>query len=112
MLRLLSSFGALAMWPATGRADRDVADTSAMTARVAAQDNAFTPAITHAAGHGAGYVVALGGWNGAEHRTTLDVNGEAQLFGPVRLVLRVANEFDVPRARCSERIAAKCKACP
>ena len=98
MLPLLSSFGVLAMWPASGRADRDVADTPAMIARVAAQDDAFTPAITHAAGHGAGYVVALGGWNGAEHRTTLDVNGEVQLFGPVRLVLRVSNEFDVPRA--------------
>jgi hypothetical protein len=96
-LQLLSSFGVLAASSASAFAGDDVTDTEALVARIPAQDDAFTPAITHAAAHGAGYVVAIGGWNGAEHQTTLDINGEIQVFGPLRLVLRVANQFDVPR---------------
>ena len=97
-LRLLPSFGVLVAWSASAMADEDIANPETLIARMPAQDDAFTPAITHAAGHGAGYAVAIGGWNGAEHQTTLDVNGEVQVVGPVRLVLRVSNEFDVPRA--------------
>jgi hypothetical protein len=95
-VRMIISLAVVA-WPVLAHADQDAADTEAIIARAPANDDAFTPAIQHAEGHGRGYLVAIFGGNGAEHQTTLDVNGEVQVFGPVRLVLRVANTFDVPR---------------
>jgi hypothetical protein len=33
-------------------------------------------------------------WNGASHTTSVDINGEVQIYGPLRLVLRVDNALN------------------
>jgi hypothetical protein len=63
-------------------------------ARVAADDDTFTPGLTHAVAHGRGLAVAATNYSGAAHKTTVDLAGEIQVYGPVRLVLRVDNLFD------------------
>ena len=85
--------------PGMSRADpTDLpAEPEAIAARATVADDAFTPAIKNAEGHGRGIATAVAGWNGAAHHSAVDLNGEVQVFGPVRLVLRVDNVFDVAR---------------
>jgi len=73
------------------------AEPAAIAARAPATDDAFTPALKSAEGHGRAIATAVTAWNGAAHDTTVDLDGEVQVFGPVRLVLRVDNVFDVAR---------------
>jgi hypothetical protein len=68
-----------------------------MAARAPAADDTFTPGLTHAAGHGRGFATGVAQYNGASKTTTVDLNGEVQVFGPVRLVLRVDNVFNKAR---------------
>jgi len=70
-----------------------VDDTAAETiaARAAANDDSFTPALTHAVGPVRAGVSSTLTLDGASHLTTLDLNGEIQVWGPFRLVLRVDN---------------------
>jgi hypothetical protein len=77
--------------------DDDTASGTPIAARAPADDDVFTPGLTHAAGHGRGAVTGVVLYNGASKDTTLDLNGEVQVFGPVRLVLRVDNITDKAR---------------
>jgi len=75
----------------------DVADDSAtadtVSARAAANDDSFTPGLTHATGPQLAGVVATMTLDGATHTSTADLNGEVHVWGPARLVLRVDNVF-------------------
>jgi hypothetical protein len=89
---LLSSLLALA--PASvAYAGSDADDTAAadLAARGPANDDSFTPGLTHASGPTRASIVSALTLNGAAHTTTLDLNGEIQVWGPFRLVLRVDN---------------------
>jgi hypothetical protein len=62
----------------------------ALAARLA-NDGAFTPTVARA-GHGDGAAVIVSSqWDGARDRATLDVGGELQIWGPIRVVARVAD---------------------
>jgi hypothetical protein len=88
----------LSVWSSVARADdEDTASGTPVVARASADDDVFTPGLTHAAGHGRGAVTGVMLYNGASKNTTLDLNGEVQVFGPVRLVLRVDNVTDKAR---------------
>jgi hypothetical protein len=75
----------------------DVADDSATaettSARAAANDDSFTPGLTHATGPQLAGVAATATLDGATHTNTVDLNGEVHVWGPARLVLRVDNVF-------------------
>lgn len=87
-----------AAWPSVSRAEHvDEPAEEPIAARAPADDDTFTPGLTHAAAHGRGFTTGVVGWNGASKKTTVDLNGEVQVFGPVRLVLRVDNVFDKAR---------------
>jgi hypothetical protein len=62
-----------------------------IAARAPANGDSITPGLTHAASAGQGIVTATGNYSEplARKRTTMDLNGEIQLLGPLRLVLRV-----------------------
>jgi len=75
----------------------DTVNGAPIMARAPADDDVFTPGLTHAAGHGRGAFTGVMQYNGASKDTTLDLNGEVQVFGPVRLVLRVDNVTDKAR---------------
>ena len=77
--------------------DTDSASGTPIAARASADDDVFTPGLTHAAGHGRGAITGVMQYNGASKDTTLDLNGEFQVFGPVRLVVRVDNVTDKAR---------------
>lgn len=62
-----------------------------VAARAAAADDTFTPGLTRSSGKGRAIATAVMSFNGAADTTTLDLGGEVQVFGPVRLVLRVDN---------------------
>ena len=68
-------------------------DTTAepIAARAPANDDSFTPALTHAVGPARGSVTSTLTVDRARDLTTLDLNGEIQIWGPFRLVLRVDN---------------------
>ncbi len=84
----------ISSWPSVSRAQTaDDAAEETVAARAPANDDLFTPGLTHAATQGRGFATAVASYNGAAHATTVDVNGEVTLFGPVRLVLRVDNVF-------------------
>ena len=84
----------ISSWPSLSLAETaDDASEETIAARTPANDDLFTPGLTHAATQGLGFATAVGSYNGAAHATTLDINGEVTLFGPVRLVLRVDNVF-------------------
>jgi hypothetical protein len=85
------AFAIASLWSVAVRADSadDATGAEPIAVRAPAIDNAFTPALRNSEGHGRAVVSAIGGWNGAAHKTTLDLGGEVQVFGPVRLVLRV-----------------------
>ena len=79
-------------WPSVSRAQNaDEATEEPTAARAPANDDLFTPGLTHAATQGRGFATAVASYNGAAHATSVDLNGEVTLFGPVRLVLRVDN---------------------
>src|SRR5882724_4071848 len=83
----------IASWPSVSHAETTGEGPSEETiaARAPADDDVFTPGLTHAATQGRGFATAVGSYNGAAHATSVDLNGEVTLFGPVRLVLRVDN---------------------
>jgi hypothetical protein len=79
-------------------ADDDVmAMPDAAAARGLIHDDAFTPGLKNAERHGSALGTVATSWNGAAHDTTVDLSGDVQLFGPVRLVLRVDDVFDTAR---------------
>jgi len=88
---LLSSILLLASAPLAHAETADEAAAAQVAAREPANGDSFTPGLTHASGPalaGIGTTLTL---NGAAHTTTLDMNGEVQIWGPFRLVLRVDN---------------------
>jgi hypothetical protein len=68
-------------------------DTGAesIAARAPANDDSFTPGLTHATGFGRASATSTFTLNGAAKTSTLDLNGEIHVLGPFRLVLRVDN---------------------
>ncbi|HEX7836985.1 MAG TPA: hypothetical protein VF469_05950 [Kofleriaceae bacterium] len=62
-----------------------------IAARAPANEDSFTPGLTHSAAVGRAIATATATLDGAKHLNTVDLNGEVQVFGPVRLVLRVDN---------------------
>jgi hypothetical protein len=85
-------------WSSVSRADDDdAASGTPIAARPSADDDVFTPGLTHAAAHGRGAMVGTVSYSGASDKTTLDLNGEVQVLGPLRLVLRVDNVTDTAR---------------
>lgn len=77
--------------------DKDSASGTPIVSRPSADDDVFTPGLTHAAGHGGGVVTGTVLYNGGSKDTTFDLNGEVQILGPIRLVLRVADVTDTAR---------------
>src|SRR5437867_2195395 len=63
--------------------DTDSASGTPIAARASADDDVFTPGLTHAAGHGRGAITSVLQYNGASKDTTLDLNAEFKVFGPV-----------------------------
>lgn len=87
-----------AAWPSVSRADQfDDSGEEPIAARTPATNDAFTPGLTRSAAQGLGIATSVVSYNGASKTTTVDLNGEVQLFGPVRLVLRVDNVFNKAR---------------
>lgn len=87
----LSSILLLAAVPLAHAETADEAAATEIAAREPANGDSFTPGLTHASGPplaGVGTTLTL---DGAAHTTTLDMNGEIQIWGPFRLVLRVDN---------------------
>jgi hypothetical protein len=86
------------IWSSVSRADdSDAASGTPIAARASADDDVFTPGLTHAAAHGRGSAIGTVSYSGASDNTTLDLDGEVQVFGPLRLVLRVDNATDTAR---------------
>ncbi|HEU4734317.1 MAG TPA: hypothetical protein VFT22_40775 [Kofleriaceae bacterium] len=65
-----------------------------VVARAPGNEDSFTPGLTHSAASGRGIATGTASWNGASHTTSVDLNGEVQIWGPVRLVLRVDNALN------------------
>lgn len=87
---------AIAFAPSAAYAENtDVGGESKVVARDVADSDAFTPGIARSTGAGRAVTVAAMTFNGAlaTDKTTLDMTGEVGVFGPVRLVLQVANVF-------------------
>jgi hypothetical protein len=84
-------------WVPVARAEQEDAPADENPARAAATDDVFTPALRGSQGHGRAVVTAVTAWNGAADHTAVDLAGEVTVFGPLRLVLRVDNVFDVAR---------------
>lgn len=93
------SFVISSAWCSVSRADgvEEADEEAPIAARAPAVDDAFTPGLTRSSGQGRGITTGVVSWNGASKKTTVDLNGEVHLFGPVRLVLRVDNVFDKAR---------------
>lgn len=91
-------------------AHAEVADDSAVeetaSARAAANDDSFTPGLTHATGPARASMAATATLDGASHSSPVDLNGEIQVWGPVRLVLRVDNVFASGKDRAHPGIGA------
>lgn len=80
--------------PALGYAETaDETAAPAIAARAPANDDSFTPGLTHASGPPRAGIATTLTVNGAGSSTvtTLDLGGEIQVWGPFRLVLQVAN---------------------
>jgi hypothetical protein len=62
-----------------------------IAARDPANEDSITPGLTHAASAGMAIITATGTYSNPlpKDRSTMDLNGEIQLYGPLRLVLRV-----------------------
>lgn len=85
-------------WSSVSRAEQvDEPAEPTAAAHAPAADDAFTPGLTRSSAQGRGITTGVVSYNGASKKTTVDLNGEVQLFGPVRLVLRVDNVFDTAR---------------
>ena len=80
------------------RAHADDAPPSVLSAPVSlsrrlAGDAAFTPGMLRAHDDASGFVVAATSLDGARDRAQLDALGEAHVYGPIRLIVRVADVF-------------------
>ncbi len=64
-----------------------------IAARAPANEDLFTPGLTHAAAAGLGSVAATARLSDTAHANAVDLTGEVQVWGPLRLVLRVDNAF-------------------
>jgi hypothetical protein len=92
------SLMAMAAGSSIARADEvDGEGEVPVAARASAEDDAFTPGLTRSSAQGRGITTGVVSWNGASKKTTVDLNGEVQVLGPIRLVLRVDNVFDKAR---------------
>jgi hypothetical protein len=93
------AFALSSAWPLLAWAEDTDAqvDEDTIPAHAPANDDAFTPGLARAAVQGRGIITGVASYSGASKKTTVDLNGEVQVFGPVRLVLRVDNVFDTPR---------------
>jgi hypothetical protein len=105
---LLASSLALSASASLARADAadDSAIEGAASARAAANDDSFTPGLTHATGPQLAGVTATATLDGATHSNTVDLNGEVQVWGPARLVLRVDNVFAASGGKARPGIGA------
>jgi hypothetical protein len=99
---------ALSASGSAARADAadDTATEGAVTARAAANDDSFTPGLTHATGPQLAGVTATTTLDGATHANTVDLNGEVHVWGPARLVLRVDNVFAASGGKARPGIGA------
>ena len=107
LMRLsLLSCAIAALLPSVARAQHadELGQETTVVARAPADDDTFTPGLTHAETQGRGFATAVGSFNsasktadGTSKTTSFDLNGEVTVFGPVRLVLRVDNIFDKAR---------------
>jgi hypothetical protein len=88
---VLSSILLLGSAPLAYAGDTDEATAGEVVARSAANGDSFTPGLTHASGPPLANIGSTLTLDGAAHTTTLDFNGEIQVWGPFRLVLRVDN---------------------
>src|ERR1044071_6803372 len=102
--------GSLVLSASASLAHADAADDSVtaetVSARAAANDDSFTPALTHATGPQLAAVAATTTLDGATHANTVDLNGEVRVWGPARLVLRVDNVFGAGGGRARPGIGA------
>ncbi len=96
-LAVLSIVFSSAWWSSARAEGVDGSAESGITARAPAADDAFTPGLASAVGHGRAITTGAMAWNGASDKTSVDLRGEVKVFGPVRLVLRVDNVFDTAR---------------
>jgi len=83
---LAAVIAALAL-PASAAAEPERPPTA--TARTLAAEGGFTPVIARAGGSVGGAAIAATSWDGARGRAALDVAGEVQIYGPIRIVARV-----------------------
>jgi hypothetical protein len=82
-------------WWSVARAEHlDEPAEEPIIARAPGNDDSFTPGLTHASAAGRGIATGVASWNGASHTTSVDINGEVQIYGPLRLVLRVDNALN------------------
>ncbi|HET7506364.1 MAG TPA: hypothetical protein VFK02_35335 [Kofleriaceae bacterium] len=77
-----------------------------VVARTPGNEDSFTPGLAHSAASGQGIATGTLSWNGASHTTSVDLNGEVQIWGPVRLVLRVDNALNDVDAKARPGIGA------
>ena len=90
---------ALSLLVSSSAASRAYADSSdepveeAIASRTPANEDSFTPGLTHASAAGRAIMTATATLDGAKHSNTVDMNGEINVYGPVRLVVRVDNAF-------------------
>jgi hypothetical protein len=88
----------LPAWVARSQADElDAPIEQPIAARAAANDDGFTPGLARSSAHGRGIIAGVVSYSGASDKTTVDLDGEVQVYGPFRLVLRVDNVFDTAR---------------
>jgi hypothetical protein len=86
------SFVISSAWWSVARAEHlDEPAEETIAARTPANDDSFMPGLTHSSLQGRGITTGVVAWNGASHSTEMDFNGEVQIYGPLRLVLRVDN---------------------
>jgi hypothetical protein len=88
-------------------ASDDTASQSPVGARTAANEDGFTPALTHATGPVQAAVSATATIDRASKVSPVDLSGEFHVWGPARLVLRVDNVFgDGPNGKARPGIGA------
>jgi hypothetical protein len=110
VLHRLAVVSSLVLFASAALAHADVADDSAnegaASAHAAANDDSFTPGLTHSTGPQLAGVAATATLDGATHTNVVDLNGEVHVFGPVRLVLRVDNVFASSNGKARPGIGA------
>jgi hypothetical protein len=84
----------------------DSAIEDAASAHAAANEDSFTPGLTHATGPKLAGIAAIATLDGASHSNVVDLNGEVQVWGPFRLVLRVDNVFATSDGKARPGIGA------